>query len=184
MKYYTLFLDRDGVVNERLPGDYVRRWEEFEFTFRALDAMRFFASYFSRICMVTNQQGIGKGLMRVDELMEVHTRMREAIEQAGGRIDGIYFCPDLGSDPGNCRKPHPAMALKAQEDFPEINFSQAVMVGDSASDMEFGARLGMTTVLIEGKEDDSDKLAAMREHIHFRFPCLWAFAQWLSVHER
>ncbi len=176
----SLFLDRDGTLNERLPGAYVRSWEEFRFLPGVLDALRFLSGRFDRMFIVTNQQGIGKGVMTVEELEVVHANMLREIEHAGGRIDGVYFCPDLASVAGNCRKPGPAMALRAKADFPEIDFSQSVMVGDSAEDIAFGRRLGMYTVLIEGKEEDAPRLEQMQEQINARFPSLSAWVESLA----
>jgi D-glycero-D-manno-heptose 1,7-bisphosphate phosphatase len=177
MKGYTLFLDRDGVINERLPGDYVRRWADFRFIDGVLGALKFFAGYFGRIVIVTNQQGVGKGLMGVADLEAVHRQMLRAIAAAGGRIDGIYYCPDLAVKPGNCRKPAPAMALHAQRDFPEIDFPRAVMVGDTASDMAFGRGLNMRTVWIEGTAETPEGISDVVELADFRFESLAAFAR-------
>lgn len=173
----TLFLDRDGVINQRLPGAYVRRWEEFIFLPGVLLAIVLLKGYFDRIIVVTNQQGIGKGLMTNDDLHAVHRKMCREIEQAGGRIDAIYYCPDLKTRADNCRKPAPAMALQAQRDAPDIDFTRSVMVGDAASDMVFGRQLGMQTVLIETNGEEIIKLAGEPEWVDQRFPSLWAFAK-------
>jgi len=149
---WTLFLDRDGVINERVCGGYVQRWEAFHLLPGVLDSIAVFAKYFGRIIVVTNQQGIGKGLMNKENLQKIHNQLRAAVEQAGGRLDAIYYCPDLETKPGNCRKPGIAMALQAQNDFSEINFSKSIMVGDSVSDMEFGKNAGMFTVFVGTKE--------------------------------
>ncbi len=179
--YHTLFLDRDGVINERLPGDYVAQWSDFQFTPRALEALAFFATHFEHIIVVTNQQGIGKGKMSEAQLAEIHQKMIHEIAVVGGRIDAVYYCPDLSSVPNNCRKPAPAMALKAQANFPAIDFQTSIMVGDSVSDLEFGQNLGMYTVLIEGKSDELDKLEralANGLQVHQRFASLWEFAEY------
>lgn len=170
---WTLFLDRDGVINERLPGDYVSDWEQFQFYPGNLEALAFLASIFSRIIVVTNQQGIGKGLMREDQLNSIHAQMKLQITDAGGRIDGIYACPDLKSKPNNCRKPAPAMAWQAQQDFPEIDFQKSIMVGDSLSDIAFGNILGMQTVLITSKTDELDaiNLAIQQRKIQVNYSC-------------
>lgn len=181
LKYHTLFLDRDGVINERLPGDYVAHWSEFQFTPRALEALAFFANHFQNIVVVTNQQGIGKGQMNEAQLAEIHQKMIHEIAAAGGLIDAVYHCPDLSSVPNNCRKPAPAMALKAQADFPAIDFQTSIMVGDSVSDLEFGQNLGMYTVLIEGKSDELDKLEKALVNglqVRQRFASLWEFAEY------
>ena len=151
---WTLFLDRDGVINQRIPGRYVADIEEFVFLDGVLEAIRFFAENFGKIIVVTNQQGIGKGLMTDAQLNRVHAHMREQIERAGGRIDAIYYCPKLAKDKPECRKPNIGMARQAQADFPEIDFEQSIMVGDSVTDMEFGLKLNMKTVFIQTKPED------------------------------
>lgn len=145
---WTLFLDRDGVINRRLPGDYVKSPTEFEWLPGSKEAIALFSKMFGTVLVATNQQGIGKGLMTERDLDEIHQRMKAGVMEAGGRIDRIYYCPDLATKAGNCRKPSPAMAWKAKQDFPQIDFQRALMVGDSCSDMEFGRNAGMQTAFI------------------------------------
>jgi D-glycero-D-manno-heptose 1,7-bisphosphate phosphatase len=147
-KDWTLFLDRDGVINLRLQDDYVKRWDEFVFLDGAIEAIVALSRQFARVVVVTNQQGVGKGLMREDDLKMIHAKMVEAIAHAGGKIDRVYYCTALAQEDAPCRKPNPGMAQQAKHDFPEINFRKSLMVGDSLSDILFGKNLGMTTVLI------------------------------------
>lgn len=147
-KSWTLFLDRDGVINVRLIDDYVKNLGEFEFLPGVLDAFTIFAEKFGRIIIVTNQQGVGKGLMTLQDVDKVHDFMVKEIEKQKGRVDKIYVCPQMKSDPDNFRKPSPRMAYMAQHDFPEIDFNKSVMIGDSNSDIEFGKNAGMYTILI------------------------------------
>lgn len=177
--YTTLFLDRDGVINRRLPGRYVQEWSEFRFLPGVPDTIARLCAHFDRVVVVTNQQGIGKGLMSAEDLHAVHHQMTAALVRAGGRIDGIYFCPDLASSQDNCRKPAPAMGLWARRDFPDIDFRHSVMVGDSLSDMVFGKELGMFTVLITTKEEAGD-VASAKKVIDVQFPSLEAFGNWWS----
>ncbi|MEL7120294.1 MAG: HAD-IIIA family hydrolase [Bacteroidota bacterium] len=157
-KSWTLFLDRDGVINRRLVGDYVKYWGEFQFIPGVLEAMPFFAEHFGRIVVVTNQQGVGKGLMRIEKLNLIHDKMVKAIEAIGGRIDKVYACTDLSQKVPNCRKPNPGMAEEAKVDFPAIDFKKSIMVGDSITDIQFGEQLGMCTVWVRGKEDEYKRL--------------------------
>lgn len=180
---YTLFLDRDGVINRRLPGDYVKLWEEFHFLDGVKEAIARLNQYFIRTIIVTNQQGIGKGLMSETDLEEIHRRMKREIREAGGRIDAIYVCPEIAGARASCRKPNTGMAEQARTDFPEIDFERSVMVGDSLSDMEFGGHLDMINVLIETKAETLREL----EHghfpylIHYRFGSLPEFADFLEA---
>ncbi|HPX34070.1 MAG TPA: HAD family hydrolase [Bacteroidales bacterium] len=147
-KDWALFLDRDGVINKRIVDDYVKSWADFVFCEGAIEALKFFNTHFKRIIIVTNQQGVGKGLMTEEELQQIHEKMTTAIDQSGGRIDRIYSCTRLKSENPFCRKPNPGMALAARRDFPDINFKFSIMVGDSISDLKFGKKMGMKTALI------------------------------------
>jgi len=153
---WTLFLDRDGVINRRLVDDYVKKLEEFEFLPKVLKSIAIFSKAFKHIFIVTNQQGVGKGLMTEVDLEIIHKKMLEEIEAQGGRIDKVYHCPDLASSNSKNRKPEIGMALKAQKDFPDIEFSKSLMVGDSKGDIKFGKNAGMITVFINSDKLDTD----------------------------
>jgi len=144
----TLFLDRDGVINRWLPGDYVRTWEQFSFLPGILECLRLWAARFPRIILVTNQRGVGKGKMTSAELSDIHARMLSEIRAAGGRIDAIYTCTEVAEDHPR-RKPRTGMFEEACRDFPQISPSRSVMVGDSAYDGEFAANCGMPFILME-----------------------------------
>ncbi len=175
---WTLFLDRDGVINKRLPGRYVQSWEEFEFIEGSLEAIVQLSPLFYKTVVVTNQQGIGKGLMTHEDLHEVHQQMQTSILKAGGKIDQCYYSPFLKTENPPCRKPNTGMALQAQNDFPLIDFTKSIMVGDSISDMEFGERLGMTTIFIEGKEEEQNANHLLK--VNARFTSLAAFAKFIT----
>jgi D-glycero-D-manno-heptose 1,7-bisphosphate phosphatase len=147
-KSWSLFLDRDGVINKRIIGGYVSSWDQFEFLPGVLEALKLLSSDFKRIFVVSNQQGVGKGLMTDYDVEQIHKRMTEEIMKAAGTIDKTYYCPFLKESNSILRKPDIGMALKARIDFPGINFKRSIMVGDSISDMIFGTRLKMMTVLL------------------------------------
>lgn len=151
---WTLFLDRDGVINERLIGDYVKSVDEFVFMKDVPQAISKFSKQFHYIFVVTNQQGIGKGIMTESNLLEIHNYMLSEVVKVGGRIDQFYFAPELASFESSFRKPNSGMALKAAEDFQNVDFSKSIMVGDSDSDIQFGKNLGMKTVRIRSTEEE------------------------------
>lgn len=155
-KSWTLFLDRDGVINKRLVDDYVKLVDDFEFLPGVLGAIKTFSEIFSHVFIVTNQQGIGKKLMDEDDLKIVHKHLIEQVQEAGGKITKIYFCPDLAETESPNRKPEIGMALKARAEYPDIDFEKSIMIGDSISDMKFGKNAGMKTVLITDKHTDYD----------------------------
>ncbi len=157
-----MFLDRDGVINRRIPGDYIRNWEAFHFYKKTELAIVQLSKIFGRTLVVTNQQGIGKGLMDEQQLNVIHKKMLKAIDHLGGRIDKVYFCPKLASENPECRKPAPGMAYQAKADYPEINFRKSLMVGDSISDILFGQHLGMKTALITTKTEELEKAIALK----------------------
>ena len=121
-KSWTLFLDRDGVLNRQLPGAYVRIPEELELLPGVTEAMAFFNRSFGHILIATNQQGIGKGLMTERDLHLVHFHLWQKVVGSGGRIDEFYFCPGLAEDDPPCRKPNTGMAHEAKRDYPDIDF--------------------------------------------------------------
>jgi D-glycero-D-manno-heptose 1,7-bisphosphate phosphatase len=146
-KSWTLFLDRDGVLNHEKKDDYIRNWSEFRFYDGVKEALTLLKDVFGVIVLVTNQRGIGKGLMTVDDLTGIHSKMMEEITASGGRIDKLYFCADLDHD-SPFRKPNPGMAETARQDFPQIDMKRSIIAGNKLSDMRFGRNAGMYTAYI------------------------------------
>ncbi len=157
-KDWTLFLDRDGVINKKLENDYVKHWIEFEFIEGTLDALKILNTIFGNIVVVTNQQGIGKGIYRTEDLELIHKNMLYEVDYLGGRIDKVYFSPYLSSQNHPTRKPGIGMAMAAKNDFPAIDFNKSIIVGDSLSDMEFGRNAGMKTVFISEEKNNNIKI--------------------------
>ena len=145
----TLFLDRDGVINKKLEGKYVRNFSEFEFIPGALDSISKLSNLFNRILIVTNQQGIAKGIMSEADLNTLHTQMQERIEKLGGKINKIYYCPHLQDMDCMCRKPKSGMIEQAIIDFPEINIKNSYLIGDSDSDIKAGKKMNLNTVKVD-----------------------------------
>jgi histidinol-phosphate phosphatase family protein len=145
---WTLFLDRDGVINVRLQDDYVKSYDEFQFLKGSDDAIVSLSKIFGWVFVVTNQQGIGKGLMTESNLIEIHRLMERSVKVKGGSITKIYYAPGLSSPNNYMRKPKPGMALLAQRQHKGVDFSKSIMVGDTDSDILFGSKLGMKTVRI------------------------------------
>lgn len=156
-KSWTLFLDRDGVINVRKFGGYIESIEEFEFLPNVPEAIAILSKYFARIVVVTNQQGIGKGIMSERNLFSIHDYMCQKIEAKGGKIAACYFAPELKTAESINRKPNPGMALQAKQQFAEIDFNKSIMVGDTDSDIQFGINLGMKTVRVLTEENVGTK---------------------------
>ena len=144
----ALFLDRDGVINRKIDGDYVRNLSQLELLPGAIDAIVRLGKRFRYVIVVTNQQGIGKGLMSEADVAEIHDYIVRQVQTAGGRIDRIYCCPSLEAANDPNRKPGIGMGLQAKRDFPDIDFSRSLMIGDNASDMLFAEKLGIPRIFI------------------------------------
>lgn len=169
---WTLFLDRDGVLNERIIGDYVRKPDQFKWLPGVMPALHYLTLLFGTTVVVTNQQGVGKGLMTESELAIIHSKMRQQARFAKAKIDAVYACTGLATNDPPCRKPNTGMAHTAKADHPHIDFSKSIMVGDSGSDIEFGAAVGMGTVYVGTADDVKADL---------RCDNLWTFAQLLGA---
>lgn len=149
---WTLFLDRDGVINEERIGDYIKNPEDFRFIAGSLQALEILAPYFKRIIIVSNQKGVGKGVMSQADLDAINEKMLRQIKVSGGRIDAAYYGTAIDPTDAN-QKPQPGLALQAQHDFPDIVFAKSIMVGNMAGDMQFGRNIGAYTVYIPTRSD-------------------------------
>ena len=177
-KSWTLFLDRDGVINHELAGDYIRNREGFSFYDLAPENIRLFKKIFYKVIVVTNQRGVSKGLMTEDDLLDIHGHMQRHLSTLDAPVDAIYYC--LGGNESPCRKPNPGMALQARDDFPAIDFARSIMVGNNLSDMEFARNAGMHAVFLRTTSPEQPTPHAF---IDLDFINLNAFAQALKKAE-
>jgi histidinol-phosphate phosphatase family protein len=150
-KLDTLFLDRDGVINVKLDGQYVKNTDEFEFMIGVETAISKLSKIFNRILIVTNQQGIAKGIMSDKDLGVLHEYMLLELKKYGGVIDKIYYCAHLVAENCSCRKPNPGMIQQAIIDFPEIKVEDSYLIGDSDTDMLAGNKMGLITVKVDNE---------------------------------
>jgi histidinol-phosphate phosphatase family protein len=142
----AIFLDRDGVLNENR-ADYVRSWEEFAFLPGTFQALRALGSLGAPIVVVSNQAGVGRGLIPRERVDEIHRRMSTSIEHQGAQIERIYWCPHTIDEDCPCRKPKPGMLLDAADHL-GIDLARSIFVGDATTDIEAGRRAGCRTVLV------------------------------------
>jgi D-glycero-D-manno-heptose 1,7-bisphosphate phosphatase len=149
---HTVFLDRDGVLNEKAPeGEYVWRWEDFRVLDGAPEAIAWLNRAGMRVVAVTNQRGVALGRYTLNDVKALHREFQKLLAEHGAHIDAFYVCPH-GYGDCNCRKPLPGLFEQAKAEFPEILAETSVMIGDSAVDVEFGRRLGMKTILIDSPD--------------------------------
>lgn len=135
-KEWCLFLDRDGVLNRQIVGDYVRTWAEFEWLPNAIAALKVLQDWAPFIVIVTNQQGIGKGLMSSGDIAVIHDNLRAGLTAEAVNLDAIQVCPHLESAGCVCRKPKPGLVLGWLRNSPAIAARLSVVVGDSLSDIQ------------------------------------------------
>lgn len=146
----ALLLDRDGVLNARMPrGEYVRRWADWRWLSGARAAIAHLTASDWRVILITNQAGIARGLMTEADLAEIHARLRDDVAAAGGRIDAIYHCPHGWDDGCACRKPAPGMLFAAQRDF-ALDLTRTVFIGDDERDGQAAAAAGCPFILFDG----------------------------------
>jgi D-glycero-D-manno-heptose 1,7-bisphosphate phosphatase len=148
-----VFLDRDGVLNRKLPeGAYVGDWAQFQWLPGAVEAIARMNRGGLTVIVVSNQRGIALGRLSVEQLEIIHDQVRSDLARQGARLDAIYYCPhDRGEC--NCRKPGIGLFEQAAKDFPEVDAKNSVVIGDSLSDIQAGRQLGMKTIFIEGEPD-------------------------------
>lgn len=143
----AIFLDRDGVINANRP-DHVKSWDEFVFLPRTLQALRALAASDFVLVVTTNQAAINRGLVREQVVRDIHSRMCSAIEDAGGRIDAVYYCPHTPAEHCDCRKPLPGLYLRAAREM-GIDLEHSYVVGDALADLDAALAIGARPVLVE-----------------------------------
>lgn len=153
-KAEALFLDRDGVLNRLLEGSYVKSWADWQWMPGILEELPKWAAKFKHIVLVTNQRGVGKGLMTDADLARIHARMMQELLEAGGKIDLILTCTAVSDDDPR-RKPNPGMFREACALLP-LDPQRCVMVGDSDSDAAFARNCGMAFIRLGPEAASSD----------------------------
>ncbi len=142
----TIFLDRDGVINENR-SDYVKSWDEFRFLPGAREAIARLTRAGHRIVVCSNQAGIARGLIAQETVEEIHRRMIAGIVEMGGLIEKIYYCPHARDANCSCRKPRPGQLLRARDEL-GIDLNDAIFIGDSITDIRAGQAAGVYSMLV------------------------------------
>ncbi|MGB5156308.1 D-glycero-alpha-D-manno-heptose-1,7-bisphosphate 7-phosphatase [Desulfobacterium sp. N47] len=143
-----VFLDRDGVINKDSP-DYIKTWSEFEFIPGSIEAIKCLSENNYHVIVITNQSMINRKISTSGHLEYIHAMMNKAVQNEGGEIKDIFFCPHSPEEACTCRKPKPGLIHQAVKKY-KINIAESVMVGDSAKDIECAKRAGCKyTILVK-----------------------------------
>lgn len=156
--YPAIFLDRDGVIIENVPT-YIRSWEEVRFIPKSLYALKNVQNSSYKIVIVTNQSAVGRGILPLDLAWEINHRLVRTIQQAGGRVDGVYMCPHAPEENCNCRKPKPGLILQAADEL-SLDLPRSVLIGDALSDLLAGQAAGISRLILlrTGRGSEQEKL--------------------------
>ncbi|MFH0727203.1 MAG: D-glycero-beta-D-manno-heptose 1,7-bisphosphate 7-phosphatase [Pseudomonadota bacterium] len=146
MRDKVIFLDRDGVINHDSDG-FIKWVAEFIFLPRSLAALRLLAENGFEVILISNQSGVGQGIITPENLAAIHRHLIETVEQNGGRIKDILFCPHTPEEGCNCRKPEPGLLFKARDTY-GIDLATAAMVGDKAIDIDCARRAGCQKAIL------------------------------------
>ena len=144
-KFDCIFLDRDGTLNPD-PG-YINNILDYNFYDFTLPALKMMSKNYNRFCIVSNQSGVARGLIPINNLNTINDFIREKFSENSISLLDIYMCFDHPDNASTNRKPGPDMFLKAKKEY-NLKLSKCLMVGDSVSDMEAGLNLGMETMLV------------------------------------
>lgn len=147
----AVFLDRDGTLIEDV--GFPREPDRVRLVDGAAAALRHLAAADLRLVVVSNQSGIGRGLITADEARSVHERFIGLIGDEGVILDGAKYCPHPPEAGCDCRKPSPGMLLEAAEDL-RLDLGRSFMIGDKVSDVKAGERAGCRTVLLGSSPTD------------------------------
>lgn len=143
----AIFIDRDGVINQRRPDDYVLNWSQFVFVPGIREALKQLSTLGLPMIVISNQAAVGKGLLTLDGLREITTRMQQALLEDGTALTAAYYCPHRSEENCACRKPRPGLLHMAANDL-NVNLSRSVLVGDSETDIKAAEAAGSRSILL------------------------------------
>jgi D-glycero-D-manno-heptose 1,7-bisphosphate phosphatase len=176
----AVFLDRDGVINENRE-DYVKSVDELKFLPGSVQAISRLTTAGFRVIIISNQQGVGRGLIQHDTLEQINDVLHAELASVGSEISGIYYCPHLKEENCACRKPKPGLLLQAAKDL-GFDVSDSVFVGDSAGDMEAGQAAGCQTILVLSGKTLAHQVEGLKAHPDHIVPTLSDAADLILKH--
>lgn len=158
----AIFLDRDGVIIKNQPN-YIRDWSEVEFFPQALEALAWLSTSSYKIVIATNQSAVGRGILSLQAAEGINQQLVQEIQQAGGRIDGVFMCPHAPADGCECRKPRPGLFRQAAKAL-SIDLQRSMMIGDALADLQAGQAAGIQRLVLvrtgRGADQEASVVAA------------------------
>jgi D-glycero-D-manno-heptose 1,7-bisphosphate phosphatase len=143
-----VFLDRDGVINEKpVKGEYIRTPAEFRLLPNIADWIRLFNALELLVVVITNQRGVALGIMTEDDLAAIHAKMMRELAAFGARLDDVFYCPHALDD-CDCRKPKPGLVYAARDKW-DIDLSRSLLLGDSDNDRDLALNCGIRFLRVE-----------------------------------
>jgi D-glycero-D-manno-heptose 1,7-bisphosphate phosphatase len=179
----AVFLDRDGVINYNR-ADHVKSWAEFQFLPGALTALRLLTNAGFRIFIITNQAAVGRGLMSLEALEDIHTRLRAIADHHGANIEDIRYCPHTPEERCHCRKPQPGMIEELARQY-QIDYRKTFLIGDALTDIAAGQQMGCQTILVKSGRGaaESQKTELRRFQPTYIADDLLAASRWILRQE-
>ena len=154
-----LLIDRDGVINEKAPrGEYIGKWSDFIFISDTVDGLKELAQEGFEFIIISNQAGIGRGVLSAAAVKEINDRMKKYLEDQNIPIKGIYVCPHHWEDGCNCRKPAPGLIFQASKDF-LFRLDKTFFIGDDARDCQAAYNAGCKSIFL-GEPVEVKKLSS------------------------
>lgn len=170
-----VILDRDGTINYD-SDDFIKRPEEWRPIPGSLEAIARLTQSGWRVVVATNQSGIGRGLLDMETLNAINARMQKAVNQAGGRIEAVFYCPDTAESQSPNRKPNPGMFLAVADRF-HVSLERLPAVGDSLRDLQAAAAVKAQPILVLTGKGEKTRAAGGLPGATSIFPDLAAVAQ-------
>jgi D-glycero-D-manno-heptose 1,7-bisphosphate phosphatase len=141
-----IVLDRDGVIN-RDSTTFIKTPDEWVSLPGSPEAISQLNKAGFTVIVATNQSGIGRGLLSLQDLEKIHDKMNTVVTTAGGHIDAIFFCPHLPDENCDCRKPKTGLLKKIARQY-GCDAADLIIVGDSLRDLQAAWAFGATAILV------------------------------------
>jgi heptosyltransferase-2 len=155
----TVFLDRDGTLNYD-PG-YLKIAADLKLLAGVGPALARLKKVGAKLVVVTNQSGVGRGILTLKDLEAIHARLQGLLEQEDVALDAIYFCPHHPDDGCRCRKPNVGMVERAVSEL-QLDFRRFYLIGDHARDIQLAHRVGAKSVLLTPAPVDAQSLETLK----------------------